>query len=209
MEEYNAFAQKYTIGLSGVCVESKLRTETPMVITEATLPRMNTITKFIQDNYKAKRGKISSYWLKHRVEKEVAADLHQGHYVSNGELILCMLKAGYKPTEHHGLNLYFGVDAESEFKRGYKVGKSVFEKKGILHSGTEITMDYEHERIVEARFPNECHMWRKGYNTARVDCEQKHIKCGKCQVGTCKSKYAEGQGNKLTPYTNALPVPSM
>jgi len=190
MEEYNTFAQKYNVGLSGVCTENKSRTETPMVITEDTLPRMDTITEFIRDNYKPKKGRISSYWLKHQVENELAKEVES--YVSNGELILCMLKAGYTPTHHDRLNLYFGIDAESEFKQGYKVGKSVFGKKGILHSGTQTSMDYEHECIVEVRFPNECHMWKKGYNTAKADYEQKHMKCGRCQEGTCKSKYSLG-----------------
>jgi hypothetical protein len=183
MEEYNAFAQKYTIGFSGVCVKRKSETEPPMVITENDLHRINAITKFIQDNYKPKPGKISSYWLKHRVENEIKG------YVSNGELMLCMLKAGYKPTGHHQPNLYFAVDAQFTYKQGYKVGKSVFEKKGILHSGPETMMDHEHQRIVEVRFPNECYMWKKGYEQAKQDCESKRMKCGKCQDGTCKSKY--------------------
>lgn len=188
MEEYNAFAQKYDVGFSGVRSEGKSRKETQMIITEDTLPKMNSITKFIQENYKPKRGKISSYWLKHRVEKECEADPQQGNYVSNGELILCMLKAGYIPTDYHSPNLYFGVDALTEFKEGYKVGKSVFQKKALLHSGTEISMNYIDDCIVEVRFPNECHMWKRGYMTAKTECTKNHMKCDRCQSGLCKSK---------------------
>lgn len=169
MDAYLKIANDYGISPSGLTKEPVL------TITENQLRRLEIITQFIQDNFREGRGKSSSYGLKHLVERELQ------DYVSNGELMLCMLHCGYKVKDRQGPNLYFGVDTDYYYKDGYKTGKSIFWKYGkYLHENRQTDMDYQHEQLVVHRLPQEPHLWKKGYNQAKKDCERKYIPCGFC-----------------------------
>ena len=175
MEAYMKIANDYQIRMSGLLPDR----EPILPITEDQLRRLEIITRFIEDNFRQGRGKKSSYGLKHLVERELGSQVQS--YVSNGELMLCMLHCGYKVKDRHGPNLYFGVDTDYQYKDGYKTGKDVFWKYGkYLHENRQMDMEWTDEDFKSKGYNDLPHLWRKGYDQAKQDCEKKYIRCGYC-----------------------------
>lgn len=110
--------------------------------------RIEKITEFIKNNYVPKKIKRGSYGLKHEIEDEKWID-QSNTYVANGECILAMVCAGYRPKHYGGgsPNCEFSVDTKHFVKLGEKKARQIW--KGTIHGVHYRNAIQEEARLME------------------------------------------------------------
>lgn len=163
-EMFLDIARKHSICRSGIICK-----DDEVVIDTVDLERLNLICMFIETNYGPPKHRQrqcirNSYSLKHEVEDSMKGLVE--NYVSNAELMLCMIALGYKPITYspsiefptrRNRNCEFKVDTKKEYNAGYAFCQSMIGKKKRRFTENdyhEIT-DKIDEYLVESHFSGE------------------------------------------------------
>jgi len=139
-QKYQEIVDAFKIGADG------FNSDRPYTINMDKLPYISQLIhiSFLPASYKSTKHKHWSYSLKHFAEQVLGASVN--HYVSNADLIVCMIEQGYHPSAlNNGHNCDFIVDIQSNFAAGFKKGKSIWKKRITQRTSYESMDDKDGE----------------------------------------------------------------
>jgi hypothetical protein len=131
---YQAIADKYKVGDYG------FNSDRPFVVN---MDKLQHVACLIHESFRiapqgSRKHVHNSYSLKHFAEQVLGPRVN--HYVSNAELIVCMIEQGFEPSRISKHNCVFKVDIESDFAKGFKKAQTIW-KKYITPKNTYEDMD--------------------------------------------------------------------